>query len=75
MKGTRTLRRISSIWSDGFLIDAAVWIDWLKCIRKVKGLDSSEEAALSDAVAGGGWLARESAARLTKLASRDIPER
>ncbi len=52
---------------DGFLADSAVWIDWLMCIRRVKGLDDSEEAALRDAITGGGWLAREVAARLAKL--------
>lgn len=47
--------------------DAAVWIDWLICIRKAKGLDATEEAALGDAVASGGWVGREAAARLQQL--------
>ena len=47
--------------------DAAVWIDWLICVRKAKGLDATEEGALEDAVASGGWIGRMAAARLAEL--------
>ena len=57
--------------------DAAVWIDWLICVRKAKGLQATEEAALGVAVASGGWIGRTAAARLAKLRDRprDIPRR
>ncbi len=57
--------------------DAAVWIDWLSCVRRVKGLDATKEAVLEDAVASGGWIGRSSAAYLANLraGSNDIPER
>lgn len=50
--------------------DPAVWIDWLICVRKAKGLEVTEEAALQDAVASGGWIGRAAAARLAELRAR-----
>jgi hypothetical protein len=50
--------------------DAAVWIDWLMCVRKVKGLEATEEAALQDAVSSGGWIGRGAAVRLAELRAR-----
>jgi hypothetical protein len=50
--------------------DPAVWIDWLMCVRKAKGLEATEEAALQDALASGGWIGRTAAARLAELRDR-----
>jgi hypothetical protein len=50
--------------------DPAVWIDWLICVRKAKGLTATEGAALEDASASGGWIGRSAAAHLAKLRNR-----
>ena len=69
---------------DGWPLDAAVWIDWLVCLRKVKGLEATRDAALQDAIQGGGCLGREAAAWVEKrraagaheaTRSGDIPAR
>lgn len=55
--------------------DAAVWIDWLVCIRKVKGLEATQDAAIQDAIAGGGWMGREAAAWVARGGSKASPHR